>query len=176
MHACASALGLPQPAVEAALGNDPAVLLAADKLLAAAAETAWIQKLAVLGQLLADAANLGSDGNAGRLIVESRAVTALEEPHLALLATVAQRRVPEPPSDRTAWSYDHLMQHLPYESGVLDALIATLIANGLIEDTVTELYPGEREAFWTASIFGRHLLVVFEQAAETLSQARDTSG
>lgn len=74
LHACATRLGVPAPVLAAALGDDDRVVTAAQRILDAAAETAWIAKLAMLGELLADATRPASDALRARRLVGTAAV------------------------------------------------------------------------------------------------------
>jgi hypothetical protein len=177
LHACATRLGLPAPVLAAALSDDDRVVTAAQRILEAAAETAWIAKLALLGELLADATRPAPDALRARRLVETAAVAELEEPHVRLLATIATRRDPEPPDGFTAWSYDQILKELPDHEGVLDSLLATLTRHGLAYDAATGSWSGvEGNSFWGASPFGRQMLVAFTQAAQTVREAQDAAG
>lgn len=177
LYACATRLGLPAPVVAAALGDDDRVVTAAHRILEAAAETAWIAKLALLGELLADAVRLEPNALRARRLVETAAVAELEEPHVRLLATIAARRDPEPPDGFTAWSYDQILKELPNHEGVLDSLLATLTRHGLAYDAATGSWSDvEGNSFWVASPFGRQMLEAFTQATETVRQAQDAGG
>lgn len=171
LEACAAAAGVSAMAVEEALGASPERLLAAERILGAAANTVWMRKLAVLGQALGDVVRFGGDGHLAQQLVEAAAVAAVEEPHVAVLHFAAQRREPEEPDGFTGWSDAHLIDALPSLAPVLDPLLSTLSLHGLIYDAADGSWAGASgQRSWVASDFGRRLLNVFVDAAETMSE------
>lgn len=177
LHACATASGVSDAVLAAAFGANAKLLDASRRILDAAAETVWIDKLAVLGALLTDAAATGSEAHDARVHVEFAAVADLERPHVRLLGTIARQRQPEPPGEFTGWPYHRLIDELGYEEGIIDSLLATLTRHGLSYDAATGTMAGlEGDSVWVASTLGRRMLNLFRQAAETIAAGQDPAG
>lgn len=158
--------------------RDPEVQMLAKRSLDAAGETAWRAKLALLGALLADTALLHDRGQLQVRMIETAAIEAIEEPHLAVLSAAAEPRAAEEPDGfKDSHDYSHLQEALPGLRTVLDPILATLLAHGLLIDVTPGTWASvEDRPHWRPTELGLRVLESIRQASATLDASQDPPG
>lgn len=161
------------------LTRNPIKETLAEKLVAAAQDTASRRKLIAIGIQLSHVSSLADDAELNQELVNAASLAALEEPHVAVMELLS--RSAEGSTEDSAGIEGHTLAAVatarPELAGVVAPVMAVLALHGLVDElTIRPSDTDYDDRRWLLTGHGRKFLRMFVAAGETATAGEEGMG